>query len=101
MENKRYDSDFLLKHTVAPLLVREDNGQFLRMSDVSSGNPSLTADTVIATPRTEDPYAVWDEATGTFGSVDEAIQPALSGTFDFAGLTVRTAFDMLWEEVDQ
>lgn len=31
-----YDEDFLTKHTVAPFLVREDNGQFLRRRDVQS-----------------------------------------------------------------
>jgi len=40
IEENLYDEDFLIKHTVAPFLVRDDNGKFLRESDIAAeGDP--------------------------------------------------------------
>lgn len=75
-----YDSEYLVKYTVAPLLVREDNGLYLRDTD---GN-----------------YLAWDESAGAAVSVAQGepipvVTPALRGTFEVNGTTCSPAFEKL------
>lgn len=81
IKNGGYDREFLLRHSTAPFLVREDNGEFV-----------LSA---------EGQKMVWDETSGCaipapqFGS---ALPLALTGRFDVPAsgtkLICRTAFDL-------
>ena len=89
-----YDADFLTKYTVAPLLVRKDNGMFLRESDVvAGGNPSK--------------YVVWDELSNQAKEIDpkeesaEGLRPALRGTFYVASLQVSPAFELLCQHCNE
>ena len=91
ISEKLYDAKFLLEHTVAPFLVREDTGLFLRMSDLGV-EPTKNGDTVV------DPVAVWDPAANVAVAVDTVTEPALEGSFEVKGIKVRTAFDALKEE---
>jgi anaerobic selenocysteine-containing dehydrogenase len=83
MEEGLFDTTFLLEHTVAPFLVRTDNGKFLRQGDIDGTN--------------SDKYVVWDEATSTFAAVDVARQPALTAVKTFNGILCKTAFQLLKE----
>ncbi|MBL1171476.1 MAG: molybdopterin-dependent oxidoreductase [Chloroflexi bacterium] len=76
------DKDFVLRHTVAPLLVRSDNGKFLQTKDAS-----------LFSGKNE--YLVWDENAGKPLPADEAVSPALSGQWRVSGISCRTAFDLL------
>ena len=51
IQENLYDEVFLTEHTVAPFLVREDNGLYLRESDVIPGSDSKK-------------YVAWDKASG-------------------------------------
>ncbi|MBI5301794.1 MAG: molybdopterin-dependent oxidoreductase [Chloroflexi bacterium] len=82
IEQNWMNQDFVLRHTVAPLLVREDNGRFLRASDLQSDDES---------------YLVWDAQQGRVVAPHQASAPALAGRYDIAGIACRTAFDRLRE----
>lgn len=84
IEKDWMDHAFVLKHTVAPLLVRDDNGQFLR-----TGKPSINGE------QTEG--LVWDAESQKAISAGEANSPALSGRHRVAGVPCRTALDRLRE----
>jgi molybdopterin-containing oxidoreductase family molybdopterin binding subunit len=80
VENKLYDQDFLVRYTVAPFLVRDDNGQFVRDPD---GN-----------------YVIWDTTVNGPASVasQEENPPTtacLTGEFNVAGIACKPAFQLL------
>lgn len=78
------DREFVLQHTVAPLLVREDDGLFLRLPSPTKG-------------KKEQKFAVWDEALQKPMPPDKAKSPALRGRFEVNGLRCYTAFEVLAE----
>lgn len=107
--------DKLVEESVAPYLIREDDGTYLRMKDgkVVSADEAGTgeiADGAIGTaPAAEGEagegagsYVLWDEATNAAVPAPDAatiksgaVKPALSGTFTVDGVACRTAFDHL------
>lgn len=94
IEEGLYDADYAAKHTVAPFLVRSDNGQFLRGNDLGDA----------ATP---DAYVVWDEASGAPLPMPArtptlpGVRPALRAAVTANGIACRTAFDLLAERAAQ
>ena len=83
-----HDPVFVANHTVGPFLVRDDNGQFLRESDLAkSGSP--------------DNYVAWDEAAGKAVPIPPKVsevagmRPALMGSFTVNGVASQTAFQLL------
>lgn len=94
-----YDRQYVLDHTVGPFLVREDTKKFLRMSDLGV-EPTEGPPDARGNPTVIDPAAVWDEAQGAAVPVGEVSEPALFGTFETNGFTVRPAFALLKEEAD-
>jgi molybdopterin-containing oxidoreductase family molybdopterin binding subunit len=94
------DEEFILQHTVAPLLVREDTKQFLRLSDIGI-KPTEGAPDMYGQPTLIDPYATWDLESQTATAIDTAIQPAINGTRTINGIKVTTAWDMLMEEINK
>jgi anaerobic selenocysteine-containing dehydrogenase len=82
------DEPFLLSHTVAPFLVREDTRRFLRLSDLEG--PTRKEDE-------SDHYMVWDEVMQRPVSTDDASKPALRQSCEWAGIRVHTAFQALVE----
>ncbi len=83
LQKRLYDSDFVLHHTVAPFLVREDTGYFLREKDIKAGG--------------SDNPLVWDDAAGRATPHDTAKSPALLGRPSINGIACRTAFERLKE----
>lgn len=84
-----YDPTYMRTHTVAPFLVRADNGMFLRASDAFGGG---------------DPghYLVWDEKAGQAKTVAPGaygldFKPALTGSYQVAGVACKPAFLLLKE----
>jgi molybdopterin-containing oxidoreductase family molybdopterin binding subunit len=76
------DEAFILRHTVGPYLVRDDNGQYLRGRDV--GLPE------------ENEYIVWDEITaGPKPRNATDIRPALNGAFTANGVACQPSLQLL------
>jgi len=84
VDKKQYDQDFLIKYTVAPFLVRGDNGQFLRDT---SGN-----------------YVAWDKTTNRPVSVEPKMENppigvSLTGEYNVDGLDCKPVFQLLIEHL--
>jgi anaerobic selenocysteine-containing dehydrogenase len=80
-----YDEDFLVKHTVAPFLVRGDNGLFLREKDLIEGG--------------SEKYMAWDAESQVPKRFDEVSHPALTGKFSAGNFALRPAFQLLIDRV--
>ncbi len=76
------DRSYLMRHSAAPLLVREDDGRYLRL-------PAAAGER----------FAVFDLASGRVVAPDEAREPALDGTFPFQGIAVRPSLELLRRRV--
>ena len=95
IDSDRYDVDFVRRWTNGPLLVRSDNGRFLRGGDIGAAQ--------------EDAYVVWDgsrvRSYDTRASAGDADQFALAGVFsvDTADGTVdcEPAFALYTKECAQ
>lgn len=80
IERELYDRDYILSHTVGPLLVREDNKMFLRGSNLGKGES----------------YMVFDQRSGSPVSLDSPdVAPALFGSFTVNGIRCKPAFQLL------
>ncbi|WP_133646304.1 molybdopterin-dependent oxidoreductase [Paraburkholderia flava] len=97
IESNRFDETFVRRWTNAPLLVRDDNGLFLRAGDLAASTDSMA-----------DAFVAWDDVSG--GAVvydttcaldsDAANRVALRGAFEVTGrdgerIACRPAFDHL------
>ncbi|WP_441389674.1 molybdopterin-containing oxidoreductase family protein [Ancrocorticia sp.] len=128
MDEGIMNEDFLRRSSVAPLLVREDTGQFLRASDLSrtlsdneaeasdldgsaTGTAEDEADGVTSTDGLysaggptviTDPFIVWsDSEDHAVELADGFMDTRLYGSFEVQGIKVRTALDLLWDAVDE
>ncbi len=94
IKEKLYDEKFLIERTVAPFLIREDNGLFLRESDiVSGGNPN---NYVIWNITPDKPVAIGSHVYEIAG-----IYPNLYARVIINGIHCRTVFSALEEHVAQ
>jgi anaerobic dimethyl sulfoxide reductase subunit A len=82
-EESLYDEVFVVNRTVGPFLVREDTKFFLREKDVKEGG--------------SDRYMVWDSGANAAVPSDASKSMALAGTYTVAGITCKTAFQLLWD----
>ena len=82
------DEAFLASDTVAPLLVKDEDGTYLRLSDLGKAEAGTK----------EDLFAV-AAPDGSFGSVAEIAAPLIRGSFDVEGIAVTTSYDLLLERV--
>lgn len=89
ISNGLCDQVTLHTKTVAPFLVKPD-GMFLRLSDLGQ-----------AAPMAEDDAIVVRTADGAFVAADACQDPVINGTFDAAGVSVVTAFDLLAERASE
>lgn len=96
---KLYDEPYVLEHTVAPYLVREDTGLFLRMSDLGVAPTEGAEDPLTGKKAVIDPVVVWDEVSNTAVSEKDCLKPSLFGEYDVDGVKTSTAFELLNREV--
>ena len=76
------DDAFILRHTVGPYLIRDDNGQYLRGRDI--GLPE------------ENEYILWDKRTDSPKPRSAAdIQPVLTGKFAANGIACKPSLQLL------
>ncbi len=86
-----YDQDYVRRHTVAPFLVRDDNGQLLRGRDLGTGAP-------------DEDYVVWDQTNAVAATMAARVNdvpgvvPALSAAVTVNGVPCHTAFDLLTQQ---
>ncbi|WP_080799162.1 molybdopterin-containing oxidoreductase family protein [Arabiibacter massiliensis] len=92
------DVDYLTNCTVAPFLVRKDNGKYLRMSDLGVEPQEGPVSPTTGKPTIVNPIVVMG-ADGVPGSVEDVFEPVIQGTFEVAGQEVTTAYDLLVEAV--
>jgi len=83
------DKSFIVQHTVGPLLVRNDNGLFLRESDlVQGGDPKK--------------FIVFDSNTAQAQTYTEPdINPQLSGVYNVSGIECQPAYQLLVHVVER
>jgi DMSO reductase family type II enzyme molybdopterin subunit len=103
IEEGLYDADYMREQTDLPVLVREDNGRFLRHSDVKRGGA-------------DNRFYFWDEAKSGLAEVPGSegeggrslalggLKPALTGryTVELSGgerVQVRTVFERLRDQL--
>ena len=97
IDNGHLDEDYLSNGSVAPLLIDEE-GKYLRLSDLGKSPVEVTNATTGESVPT-DTEVVYDPSTGEFGSSFEVKNPAISGTYQVAGKTVRTVYDVVVENI--
>lgn len=79
------DYDYLRSYTVAPFLVREDTGEFLRPADIGMEAPA----------DEKDAYVVIDEATGQPVTVDAVTTAVVWGDQEVNGIKCTPALELL------
>lgn len=94
------DEGFIRDHTEACLLVKNDDGKLLRMSDLGV-EPAMVVDPSTGQEVPSDPYAVWDEDAQAVVELSKATKPAITGVSEAEGFAVTTAYDRLLETVAQ
>jgi molybdopterin-containing oxidoreductase family molybdopterin binding subunit len=88
-----HDEDALCRYTVAPFLVRDDNGLFLRASDIISGGDSTK-------------YIFWDKGANAAMEIGASVydlgacKPDLEAIVTVAGISCKTAFVRLKERLE-
>ena len=76
------DDAFILRHTVGPYLVRNDDGQYLRGRDIGLAE--------------ENEFIIWDKGTHSPKPRNATgIQPALEGSFTANGITCKPSLQLL------
>ena len=85
VEEELVDTDMLMYGTVAPFLVKESDGLFLRLSDLKELNED------------EEDAIVVRGGNGAVDIPDEIETPVINGSFTISGYKVTTAYDLLIE----
>lgn len=81
------DEPFLKKSTVAPFLVKESDGKYLRLSDIGH-NVEGEEDKIVVLSK-----------DGKIGLPEEISDPVIEGTFTLNGHKVTTAYSLLLERI--
>lgn len=93
------DDQYLHDSTVAPLLVREDDGQFLRAHHLTGAEPATHTDPMTGQEVCDEPFLVWSADTDELVELQPGVRAVMTGTFEAAGTTVRPALDLLKDTV--
>ncbi|RDB63966.1 dehydrogenase [Gordonibacter sp. 28C] len=84
------DEDNLRNKTVAPFLVKESDGKYLRLSDLGKAEAGSKEDKILV-------YS----SEGVAGELDQVSDPVIEGTFEVEGHRVTTAYSLLLERLDE
>ena len=83
-----HNTTYILNYTVGPFLVRQDTNLFLREKDLAGG--------------TSTKYMVYDTTSNSVVPYDQTgITPSLSGTYTAKSISVKPAFQLLTDLVNQ
>lgn len=80
LRDEKQNDEFMRAKTVAPYLVRDDNGLFLRMSDLG---------------HKDDNRAVVMDENGNYGTVDDIEKPVLRGRYTVEGFKCAVAGQLI------
>ena len=98
LDNGWIDAEYVRSATSCPFLVREDNGKFLRMSDL--GVEPTEGKNNFGQPIKIDPEVVWDEETASAVAAPAAAKASLDNApAEIEGFKVRTVFSMIVERI--
>ncbi len=86
-EESLYDASFVVARTVGPFLVKDDTQLFLREKDTAQGG--------------SDKYMVWDSSVNAAVPFDKSSSSSLIGAYKPAGISCKTAFQILWDQTKQ
>lgn len=101
IEEDLQDSDYLKEWTVAPYLVKDSDGAFLRMSDLGVEPEEGPVDMMTGMPTLIDPQVFWDEDTNAaVAAGTEGAKPSLTGSYETNGIKVTTAYDLFVKHVE-
>ena len=98
--------DYLRDMTVAPYLVRQDTGKFLRADaaglevEMEEGAGSQAWGGATIAGEAVYPIVALDQE-GNLGLLSEIADPQIEGTFEVNGIKVKTAYQMLIERCDE
>lgn len=90
LQEKLQDEETVKKYTVGPFLVKTDDGQFLRKSDLGLAQKGAKDDVILVM---EESGVVADSATSA--------NPMLYGTYEVQGIHVSTAMTLLVERLSE
>lgn len=90
VEEKLTDQTMLERGTVAPFLVKDSDGKFLRLSDLGRAEAGSEADAILVRA-----------ADGQLGRAEEIASPVIQGTFVIGGQKVTTAYDLLLARIKE
>jgi len=93
------DEQFLHDSTVGPLLVRADDGQFLRRNHLTGEPPVTHVNPMTGQEVSDEPFVVWSEADNRLVELTEGVRGAMSGTYEHDGITLRPALELLRDAV--
>ena len=92
------DVAYLKSATVAPFLVREDNGMFLRRSDTGVAPVDTgQVDPTTQQPIMDDPFMVL--AGGQLVELRDGVDPDIEGSYVHEGVNCRCAFELLRDNI--
>ena len=86
IDNGWFDEESMKEGTSFPFLVDEESGAMLRSDPLSA---------TAKQKGSENPFMVWDAATGAPRPYQEAVDPALEGVYEVDGRTYATVFELL------
>lgn len=106
------DKSFVKQHTVAPFLVKDNDGKFLRMKDIMGATAvdgsgaqykygNEDAREYSAENDAMNEFVVWDSKAGTYGRLSEVSDPEILGSFTINGIAVKTALTLLKNQVEE
>lgn len=90
VEEGLVDEEFVRSKTCGPLLVKDSDGKYLRLSDLGRAQAGTPEDKPVAAGE-----------DGTIDTLDNLAAPALQGTREVEGHAVKTAYELLLERVSE
>ncbi len=94
INERLHDEEYVMKYTIGPILVRADNGKFLRENDILPEGDAQK-------------YMIWDMVGGQAKAIASktyeiaGFKPALLGTYKLGGIECKPAFQMLADLANQ
>ncbi|MEQ6388184.1 molybdopterin-dependent oxidoreductase [Bacillaceae bacterium S4-13-58] len=88
LKNNWFNDEYVRKYTTLPNLVRSDNRELLRESDIIAGGD-------------EQKFVVWNQVTNSAQVDGDQVIASLEGNFEVNGIKVNTVFSLLKDMSNQ
>lgn len=100
VDDGKVAEEYLIKNTNLLFLVKESDGQFLRMSDLGVEPTDTGQLDAMGQPVMNDPRVALG-ADGSYGPVEEVANPTLYGRPEIDGIKVATAYELLLDRINE